>query len=545
MPMILLGPFASLRWIAKGWRRFSARRENGFMNVSHSIGWRTCTQKVFTVFLPNLIVAAPRFHSLNTASLARCDLRGELCFHVRSKTGYALSSKGAVFRRSVHPLCSEFLSRRLIDRSDGHRRNVLALFAEAVRSDLTDPDTRRAHQDRALAELLVHAATHVPFYRSLLADCPISPENARSILSTLPIVSRDDLQKNPDQFFASSVHPYVEDATGGSSGTPLRFRVDRATQRAREASLYWADSLAGWRYGERIAMLWGCDRDVKTAFQSARAHVRWWIENRRWYNAFDMGEDRMARFHHDMRRFRPHIIVAYAGSMDLYARFLEARGIRPDYPIRSIICSAEVLTPKARETIERVFGKPVFNRYGSREFGAIAAECDAHQGLHVNERDMIVEVDSPDPEKMPGRVVVTYLHNRAMPFIRYDTGDLARWMPPTPCACGRSSARLESVAGRASDMIRTAAGKLIHGEFFTHLLYNVQGVKEFQFVQESLQRYRLRLVASRQLSSSETAWLRSRIVEAVGEGSRIEIEFVDQIPLLPSGKRRFTISQVS
>lgn len=414
-----------------------------------------------------------------------------------------------------------------------------------MRTDALDPAERRAVQDRRLAELLNHAAAHVPFYRGRIPSDPITPARAREVLSRLPIITRADIQADPSAFFAEGIEGWREDATGGSTGTPMRFRVDRATQQAREASLYWSDSLAGWRYGERIAMLWGSDKDVKTASQLARAELRWWIDNRRWYNAFNMGEAEMARFHEGMQRFRPHIIVAYAGSMEVYARFLEARGLRPDYPIRSIVCSAEVLTPKARETIARVFGKPVFNRYGNREFGAIAAECDAHDGLHLNERDMIVEVESPDPAKEPGRLFVTYLHNRAMPFVRYDTGDLARLVPASACACGRQTPRLAAIVGRASDTIRTASGKLIHGEFFTHLLYAARRVREFQFVQESLRDYRLLLVADAPESSDVEHRWRADILEEVGPDARLTIEYVDHIPVLASGKRKFTLSKVA
>jgi phenylacetate-CoA ligase len=445
----------------------------------------------------------------------------------------------------MHRALSAFLATTALDRADAHRRRVLAAFQEKSRGDRLDDAALQSAQDAALAALLNHARRAVPFYREHLARAgEIRPEAARAMLASLPIIQRADLQRASEHFHAEGAGEVLMDATGGSSGTPLRFRVDRATQRARESSLYWSDSLAGWRYGERIAMLWGSDKDVKSAAQHARTQLRWWIDNRRWFNAFNMGEDRMAEFHAAMTRFAPHLIVAYAGSMEVYARFLEKCGWTPSYPARGIVCSAEVLTRTARETIERVFRKPVFNRYGNREFGAIAAECSAHEGLHVNEHDMIVEIDSADPEHVPGPLIVTYLHNRAMPFIRYNTGDLALRMPPRACACGRTTARLTSIVGRESDTVRTRGGRLIHGEYFTHLLYGARRVREFQFVQESLDRYRLLLVADgREAPEVEAGW-RAAIHEEVGADARVEIAYVDAIPVLASGKRKFTVSKV-
>lgn len=131
-----------------------------------------------------------------------------------------------------------------------------------------------------------------------------------------------------------------------------------------------------------------------------------------------------------------------------------------------------------------------------------------------------------------------------MPFLRYDTGDVGRFMPDEPCACGRRTMRLAPVAGRQSDTIRTASGKLIHGEYFTHILYGTNVVREFQFVQETPTLYRLLLVADRgRASSLEPRW-REGILEALGPGSEVLIEYVDCIPPLPSGKRRFTLTKL-
>lgn len=445
-----------------------------------------------------------------------------------------------------------------------------------------------AWRDRRLADLLNHASAHVPHFHALLGGMGvIHASNARDVLASLPVMTRAEIQAAPAEFSAPSV-AYIDDATGGSSGTPMTFRVDRATQIARESSLYWADSLAGWRYGDRIAMLWGSDKDNRSAAADAKLAFRWWIDNRRWFNAFNMGEEQMAAFHRAMNRFRPHIIVAYAGSLEVYARFLESLGHgqgtmdngretmgdrqgtiddgrktmgqgqkgfdeqnlslahRPlpiancksvGYPLRALVASAEMLTPRARETAERVFGKPVFNRYGSREFGALAAEDGGGQGLRINPSDCILEVDSTDPVNLPGPLLVTYLANHTMPFIRYNTGDLA--------CMSADGTRILSLAGRESDTIRTASGKMIHGEFFTHLLYRANYVREFQFVQETLNQYRLLLVAQQPESKAIEDSIRADIYEELGADISLELAYVEEIPVLSSGKRKFTISKIA
>jgi len=446
----------------------------------------------------------------------------------------------------MNPVISSIAASLLIDRRDGHRKKVLDAFKVKKAFDYELDAVRMARQNEALASLLQLARTAVPFYRDHLNRChEIEPQNARAILATLPIITRADIQRDPDAFRSSLTESAYPDATGGSSGTPMRFWVDRQTQQQRESSLYWSDSLAGWEYGERIAMLWGSDKDVRSASQRARMQVRWRLDNRRWYNAFNMGESQMAEFHRQMTRFRPHIIVAYAGSMEIYARFLESSKLMPNYPIKSIVCSAEVLTLQAREVIDRVFPCPVYNRYGNREFGAIATECSEHQGLHINERDCVIEIKSPDSRTIAGNLIVTYLHNKAMPFLRYNTGDMVTSHSETACRCGRLSSRLSGITGRESDTIRTGSGNLIHGEYFTHLLYAARRVREFQFIQEKINQYRLLLVADGREDAATENSLRSQILDEVGHEAGLEIEYVDHIPVLPSGKRKFTLSRLN
>lgn len=442
----------------------------------------------------------------------------------------------------MHPALSRLLATRLIDRKQGHRAAVLKRFQQIVQSDFYSASLRDERRDEGLAELLRHAQAHVPHFRHVLAGKDINPSNAGHVLAGLSPLRRSEIQASPADFVADNAAGAVDDYTGGSTGTPLTFKVDRPTQQAREASLMWANGLAGWRPGDRIAMLWGSDRDAKAAFRDWRLNLRWWLDNMRWYNAFDMGEEEMSAFHRAMTRFRPHLIVAYAGSLQVYTRFLKSIGAVPGYPLTGLISSAEVLTQAGREEIREYFQRPIYDRYGNREAGAIGAECEAHGGLHVNEHDFVVEIDSVDPFKEPGPLLITYLANRAMPLIRYDTGDLAVWAKGE-CSCGRTTPRLARVVGRQADTIRTAHGRLIHGEFFTHVLYGAEGVREFQFVQETMHRYCLRVVADRIRPEFEAQW-RKKIEPMLGEGAGFRVELVDSIPVLASGKRRFTLSEV-
>ena len=86
-----------------------------------------------------------------------------------------------------------------------------------------------------------------------------------------------------------------------------------------------------------------------------------------------------------------------------------------------------------RRALERAFGPRVFETYGSRETMLIAAECAAHDGMHVAEENLLVEIVGDDGRPVgpgeTGAVAVTDLHNVGMPLIRYANGDMATWGP--------------------------------------------------------------------------------------------------------------------
>src|SRR6185437_4278751 len=135
----------------------------------------------------------------------------------------------------------------------------------------------------------------------------------------------------------------------------------------------------------------------------------------------------------------PDVIVAYTNPLDSFASMLRERGWRPFSP-RAIVVGAEKLHDFQRRRIEEVFGAPVFETYGSREFMLIGAECDRHRGLHLTAENLLVEVLDDDGQPTPpgeeGDVVITDLYNYGMPFVRYANGDrgVAGF---EGCACGR------------------------------------------------------------------------------------------------------------
>ena len=207
---------------------------------------------------------------------------------------------------------------------------------------------------------------------------------------------------------------------------------------------------------------------------------------------------------------------------------------------------AEKLYEFQRSVIERVFGAPVFETYGSREFMLIGAECTEHRGLHITAEHLLVEVLSDDgtPTRAgeEGNVVITDLYNYGMPFVRYANGDRAI-AGFEECACGRGLPVLRKVVGRRLDMLRGVDGRILPGEFFPHLVKDFPAVRRFQVVQEESARVRFAMVEDG-MSLADRARLERLVRGALGPGMRVDFEPMDHIPLTAAGKLSVVINRV-
>ena len=236
----------------------------------------------------------------------------------------------------------------------------------------------------------------------------------------------------------------------------------------------------------------------------------------------------------------------YVGTPSLAEYLIETN--RSLEGVVGVVTGGEVLFDEQREILERAFRCPVYNRYGSREFANVAHECPEHSGLHVFDDLYYVEVlDDSGRAVEPGvvgQLVVTDLFNRVMPFIRYRTGDLVSWKEGK-CECGRSYRMFSRVEGRSFDVIVTPSGKKVGGYFWTWLSRAVDGIGAFQVVQKEVDGVVLRIVPGQGWNEEGRKDVIDQIRKVCGDGFEVRIEEVTEIPLTPSGKRRFILSDVS
>jgi phenylacetate-CoA ligase len=434
----------------------------------------------------------------------------------------------------------------LADHLIGSRRAMSKAGRLIERLERARPEEVAAHQERALRRLLVRAAT-VPRYANLAAQLgkPLG-EVTLADLPRIPFLTKEIMREEGERLRIPGARGVRENHSGGSTGVPTRFWQDERYKVHMGAATRRSNQLAGAFPGARVGKLWGAPQD-KRQIEGPLGRLKLWLLNQHYYDTFDMGPERMAAYHADLERFQPDLIQAYASSIHLFARYLKSQRIRPTYPRVSIISSAEKLFPQMRAEIEEVFPVRVFDRYGSREVSAMAGECPEHAGLHIEMSGYILETIDPvtgdNVEGRPGEIVITVLNNFAQPFLRYRIGDMGT-LDRSPCACGRTSHRLREVVGRTSDNFVMPDGRVIHGEYFTHIFYGRAGVAQFQFVQHTPSEYALAIVPAPGLEDATLRRIEHEVREVIGASARLKIEMREAIPSTVSGKHRFTISHV-
>ena len=404
-----------------------------------------------------------------------------------------------------------------------------ALF-NASRADIS------AFQRAQLETLLRHAYQTTPYYRELFKV--ESPD-----ISQIPTLEKSNIREQLENLCSEAVPQKhrIKNATGGSTGTPLTFYQDRNYWNQRNLSVYYFDQGAGWNFGERQLIIWGALSDVG-AFRDWKHQLNNFWRNHYWLNGFHLTDATMRRAFQRMDRYYPQTILAYPSSLYQFARFIFENGLKPRWGLKGIISSAEMLHPHYRDLAETVFGIKVYNRYGGREVGLIAMEC-AEGRMHINCRDLYLEIDSPDPYTQPGDILITQLNNYAMPFIRYRIGDIGR-LSDEVCPCGSQLPILAELLGRSTATFRTRTGTLIHAGYFTHQFYNVIGLEQFQLIQETFKHCVLKVVVNTQWTETARRYMVQKIQEALGADVIVTVKFEKEIPLPTSGKREFTISKV-
>ena len=429
-------------------------------------------------------------------------------------------------------------------RPGGYVGRLMLAVRERVGCEWDNSEQLWSRQREKLNALLAHATSNVPYYRQLarVQKMPFSIEQPED-LTAIPILTKDIIRREGDALIADNFprEQLRRNATGGSTGRPVHFWSDEPALLRSNAGESWALTLAGLHSKSPLAYFWGGARFERSTTKDIKDRIEQAITNRMFFNCFHMKDVDLYRTHRRITRFRPDAIVGYSSALVELASFLQKRGLKPAYPRKAIISAAETLDVYSRQKLQNAFGVPIFDRYGSREMGLIAMECDHHQGLHIDCENVFVElVDNSDTPGMQA-IVVTKLNQLGMPFIRYNIEDLAEG-PFSFCSCGRGYPVLRKIVGRVTETIRRPDGTSLPGEIFPHLFKDC-GIATYQVTQESDYSLGVALVKTADQTAQQDEKLRRVINEHLGPSVPVSFRYVDHIDRSATGKLLPVISR--
>lgn len=434
---------------------------------------------------------------------------------------------------------------------------LLAILFQLEQSQWWSPAELRRRQAEQLALLVEHARRTVPFYRDRFrayggeAADPASEEP----WLRLPLLHRSDIQAARDALLSREIPPHhgqtSEIYTSGSTGKPIK------AVRTQFWELFWSAFTIRdhfWHRRDLSGKLATIRETAKgKASYPAGERAAGWGPSSEYVFATGpcVNLNAMTRLEQQaewLQREDPDYLLTHPSIVHRLAEFCLRHGIRLPR-LRQVETIAEILRPATREACKAAWNVPIVDVYSAREAGYIALQCPEHEHYHVQAEGILVEVldhlGRPCRAGELGRVVVTPLHNFAMPLIRYDIGDFA--VLGEACPCGRGLPVLKRILGRKQNMLVLPSGErrwplLSSGDI--RALLGIAPIRQYQFVQKSLEAMELRLALERPLQGDEEQGLRRWVEEKFGHPFAVAFAIFDEIPRPASGKFEDFIGEV-
>jgi phenylacetate-CoA ligase len=344
------------------------------------------------------------------------------------------------------------------------------------------------------------------FYKSFLneKDCVKIEKWAE-----IPIISKKDFQINivgilTNGLKKSELHIHN---TSGSMGTPFYFAKDKFCHALNWAEIDYHLLKHGVNIGSsKQARFYGIPL---SGVKYYKERLKDFLANRVRFPVFDMSDEKLSLVLNEFRTKKFEYVNGYTSSLVIFAKFLIERNIvlKEICPsIKVVFPTSEVVDDIDRKIMERGFGVSVRNEYGAAELDILAFE-DEDGDFVLNEETLYIEIlddnNQPVEAGIEGKVIVTSLYNKAMPFIRYEVGDRAVLTGKLK----NGNRVLERVVGRTNDVIKLPSGKISPGLTFYYiskkLLESGGRIKEFIVIQKRVDTFLFKYVANEELSMSE------------------------------------------
>lgn len=404
-----------------------------------------------------------------------------------------------------------------------------------------EEEKKRSVEERKRAIVEYHVS-HNPMYKQKLGNDK-APDNFES----LPIVQKSDFQKPLETIISDeySLKDLYVGNTSGSSGHPFFYVKNKESHAIVHAIIERLYAEHGLAVCDKQARFYGIPMKGKSKYIEL---LKDFLLNRERFPIFDLSDEAMKRFVTRFRRKKFSYIYGYTSAIVLLSKYL----IRNDLVLASIcpslracIVTSEVCTAEDRKLIEKAMGLKVINEYGCSEAGMVAFE-DKEGVWRLVEDDSYFEIVDAEgkvlSEDQEGRLLITNFSNKALPFIRYEVGDVG------VISHDEKGRYLKKLTGRVSDIIKLPSGKLAGGLSFYYISRSIMEgkafIKEFIVRQTKLDTFEFDIVSDMPVTPDLEKELSKKMDEYLEPGLKIIINMVDHINRPASGKIKHFYSEI-
>jgi phenylacetate-CoA ligase len=423
------------------------------------------------------------------------------------------------------------------------REPVFTVLKKIEKSQWLSIEDLKRSQWEKLHMLITFAYHNTSFYKKRFDDLEIKPPDIHTFndYQQIPLLSKRDVQENRELLCPSEKKiNFTYSKTSGSTGTPISIRMSQLSWAYHHANIIRAMMWHGLDYFSREVRIGSQSAEFKKRLRSGLINN---ICNRIFIPAHNLNDEQIEKYMGRIIKFKPEFIYGYPTTLFRFAQFIEEKGFSYDQEkinIRYVVSHGEELEPFQREFIQRVFRCKIINGYGSGEVGIIAYECPEGY-MHIPIESIYIET-IPLEENNGGKyqeIVVTDLHNYAMPIIRYRIGDLGL-IADFKCPCKRNLPVLTSLKGKIREFIETADGRKVHtvifNDIFKDLISKGGVIYEWQVIEKSPLNFLINLVTRDGFNDLHLSYLKELFQNYLGKEIKLQFNFVNKIERFPSGK---------
>lgn len=410
--------------------------------------------------------------------------------------------------------------------------DVSGSMVELRKVEQLDSENVEKYKLNKLKNLMEFACDNSVFYGSLFGDELANGVDPQEILFQMKPIDKQVIRENFEDMICEKA-PGGWRCTSGTSGSPFVFPKDKRALSYMDGMMFSVYRWHGIDPGDRQARLWGRAVGRVAGFSQK---MKDFVLGRKRLSVFAMNDVSCREYFYSLKKFKPRYFYCYPNAIYQFALSLERQGLNGrDLGVSIAICTGEVLFPHCREKIEEFFGCKVVNEYGSSENGIIGFECEF--GIMHILPTVIVQIINPDACGF-GKIAITELNSRSLPFINYINGDVGR-LDLVRCCCGRPFDVLEIKDARVDSYIKCQDGTIVYDAILAYIFSGK--VAQFRAIQERIDLITIKVVPDGAFGADLQDSISLKIKSYLGDNVSIIFDIVDKIPHEKSGKLRYFI----